>query len=74
MPDERYDWLCQHWKPPSTIPAYLSVVDIAGLVKGAHEGQVRHDLILHPQLLLMTGVVFSITGPWQCIFVQHQCL
>lgn len=40
VPDERYDWLCAHWKPPSTIPAYLSVVDIAGLVKGAHEGQV----------------------------------
>lgn len=39
VPDERYDWLCAHWKPPSTIPAYLSVVDIAGLVKGAHEGQ-----------------------------------
>ena len=40
VPDNRYDWLCAHWKPPSTIPAYLSVVDIAGLVKGAHEGQV----------------------------------
>lgn len=40
VPDSRYDWLCEHWKPPSTVPAYLSVVDIAGLVKGAHEGQV----------------------------------
>ncbi len=33
-------WLCDHWKPASTIPAYLHVVDIDGLVKGAHEGQV----------------------------------
>ncbi len=41
VPDERYDWLCEHWKPPSCVPAHLSVVDIAGLVKGAHEGQVR---------------------------------
>ena len=24
----------------SSVPAYLNVVDIAGLVKGAHEGQV----------------------------------
>ena len=40
VPDSRYDWLCEFWKPPSTIPAYLHVVDIAGLVKGAHEGQV----------------------------------
>ena len=41
VPDSRYDYLCEHWKPPSCIPAYLHVVDIAGLVKGAHEGQVR---------------------------------
>ena len=40
MPDARYDWLCEHWKPASQVPAYLHVVDIAGLVKGAHEGQV----------------------------------
>lgn len=41
VPDSRYDFLCEHWKPPSCVPAYLHVVDIAGLVKGAHEGQVR---------------------------------
>lgn len=40
VPDARYDWLCQYWKPASQIPAFLHVVDIAGLVKGAHEGQV----------------------------------
>ncbi|CAI8004194.1 Obg-like ATPase 1 [Geodia barretti] len=39
VPDSRYDFLCEHWKPPSCVPAYLHVVDIAGLVKGAHEGQ-----------------------------------
>lgn len=39
VPDSRYDWLCEHWKPPSCIPAYLHVVDIAGLVQGAHEGK-----------------------------------
>ena len=38
MPDERYDWLCQLWKPPSEHPAYLLVTDIAGLVRGAAEG------------------------------------
>ena len=41
VPDSRYDWLCEHWKPPSCIPAYLHVVDIAGLVQGAHEGKVN---------------------------------
>ncbi|XP_068184485.1 obg-like ATPase 1 isoform X3 [Antennarius striatus] len=39
IPDERYDFLCQFHKPASKIPAFLNVVDIAGLVKGAHSGQ-----------------------------------
>ncbi|MEQ2209152.1 Obg-like ATPase [Xenoophorus captivus] len=39
IPDERYDFLCQFHKPASKIPAFLNVVDIAGLVKGAHVGQ-----------------------------------
>eukprot|EP00798_Chlamydomonas_sp_ICE-L_P002411 gene2411-8724_t len=38
VPDERFDYLCDMFKPPSKIPAYLSIVDIAGLVKGAAEG------------------------------------
>ncbi|XP_063115388.1 obg-like ATPase 1 isoform X6 [Cavia porcellus] len=39
VPDERFDFLCQYHKPASKIPAFLNVVDIAGLVKGAHNGQ-----------------------------------
>ncbi|XP_034990988.1 obg-like ATPase 1 isoform X1 [Zootoca vivipara] len=39
VPDERFDFLCEYHKPPSKIPAFLNVVDIAGLVKGAHAGQ-----------------------------------
>lgn len=38
VPDKRYDWLCELWKPPSCIPAFLMVTDIAGLIKGASEG------------------------------------
>lgn len=38
MPDERFEWLCDLYKPASRVPAYLTVVDIAGLVKGAAEG------------------------------------
>ena len=38
VPDERYDFLCDMWKPPSEYPAYLHVTDIAGLVRGAAEG------------------------------------
>jgi len=39
VPDERWEWLVQHHKPASKVPAFLNVVDIAGLVKGASEGQ-----------------------------------
>ncbi|CAG5130717.1 unnamed protein product [Candidula unifasciata] len=39
VPDKRFDYLCQFYEPLSKVPAYLNVVDIAGLVKGAHEGK-----------------------------------
>lgn len=34
MSDSRFDWLCEHYKPVSKVPAFLNVTDIAGLVKG----------------------------------------
>jgi len=39
VPDKRWDFLCETYQPASKVPAFLNVVDIAGLVKGAHEGQ-----------------------------------
>ncbi|CAG9865024.1 unnamed protein product [Phyllotreta striolata] len=39
VPDERFDFLCDYFKPLSKVPAFLNIVDIAGLVKGASEGQ-----------------------------------
>ncbi|KAM5440743.1 Obg-like ATPase [Microsporum canis] len=38
VPDERYDWLCKHYKPKSEVPANLTVYDIAGLTRGASTG------------------------------------
>lgn len=38
VPDIRFDWLCSTYNPASKIPAYLSIIDIAGLVKGASSG------------------------------------
>merc|ERR1712179_12244 len=38
IPDKRWNFLCEHHKPAKEIPAFLNVVDIAGLVKSAHEG------------------------------------
>jgi len=38
VPDMRYNWLCDVWKPKSEVPALLFITDIAGLIKGASEG------------------------------------
>ncbi|KAI9695796.1 MAG: Obg-like ATPase [Candelina mexicana] len=38
VPDPRFDWLCQHYKPKSVVPANLTVYDIAGLTRGASTG------------------------------------
>ncbi|KAK7078841.1 Obg-like ATPase [Halocaridina rubra] len=39
VPDARFTYLCEFHKPASKVPAFLNVTDIAGLVKGASEGQ-----------------------------------
>ncbi|KAK2079432.1 Obg-like ATPase 1 [Prototheca wickerhamii] len=39
IPDERFTWLTELYKPKATFPAFLDIVDIAGLVKGAATGE-----------------------------------
>lgn len=39
MPDPRFDWLVEQHKPKSEVQPYLTVVDIAGLIKGASKGE-----------------------------------
>ncbi|KAL8272235.1 hypothetical protein Esti_003829 [Eimeria stiedai] len=39
VPDDRFKWLCGHFKPKSEVSATLSIFDIAGLVPGAHRGE-----------------------------------
>lgn len=38
IPDERFTWLVDKYKPKSEIPAFLTVIDIAGLTAGASTG------------------------------------
>lgn len=33
VPDERFKWLCELYKPKSEVSAFLEIVDIAGLVR-----------------------------------------
>ena len=35
---ERFEWLCEVYKPTNKVPAFLTCVDIAGLTKGASTG------------------------------------
>ena len=39
VPDQRFDWLCNYFHPASKVPAFLTVIDIAGLVRGASQGE-----------------------------------
>lgn len=38
VPDQRFEKLCEIYKPKSKVPATITITDIAGLVKGASEG------------------------------------
>lgn len=38
VPDERFDWLVEQYKPKNQVPAFLTVLDIAGLTAGASTG------------------------------------
>jgi obg-like ATPase 1 len=39
VPDQRFRWLCSVYNPASEVAPVLRITDIAGLVRGAHEGQ-----------------------------------
>jgi obg-like ATPase 1 len=38
VPDDRFLWLCDVYKPASKVPAFLTCIDIAGLTAGASTG------------------------------------
>lgn len=38
VPDDRFTWLVQQYKPKSEVPAFLTCIDIAGLTAGASTG------------------------------------
>ena len=71
MPDERFDYLCDKWKPPSKIPAYLHITDIAGLVKGAAEGAgLGNAFLSHIQVGARRAAASDERGN-QCLSLIH---
>lgn len=50
VPDQRFDWLVDHWKPASVVSAHLEIWDIAGLVKNASQGEgLGNNFLSHIQ-------------------------
>lgn len=50
VPDDRFNWLCDLYKPKSSVPAFLEIVDIAGLVRCAAGDD---------DLAILTGVIWT---------------
>ncbi|CAA0806434.1 GTP binding [Striga hermonthica] len=46
VPDEQFKWLCQLYKPKSEVSAFLDIIDLLGLVLGAHKGRGRGNNFL----------------------------
>jgi GTP-binding protein YchF len=46
VPDPRFDALCALYEPDSRVPATVDFVDIAGLVRGASQGEGRGNAFL----------------------------
>ncbi|KAI8901900.1 P-loop containing nucleoside triphosphate hydrolase protein [Globomyces pollinis-pini] len=61
VPDPRFDWLVDFYKPKSIIPAFLTVIDIAGLVKGAAEGQGLGNAFLS-HIIAVDGIFHLVRG------------
>eukprot|EP01122_Echinamoeba_exundans_P007606 TRINITY_DN2371_c1_g1_i1.p1 TRINITY_DN2371_c1_g1~~TRINITY_DN2371_c1_g1_i1.p1 ORF type:complete len:391 (+),score=141.73 TRINITY_DN2371_c1_g1_i1:109-1281(+) len=69
VPDERWDWLCDLYKPKSKVQAFLEIVDIAGLVKGASEGQGLGNAFLSH--IAAVDAIFHVTRVFEDDDVTH---
>jgi len=69
VPDDRFDHLCAAYKPKSRVAAALTVVDIAGLVKGASTGAGMGNAFLsHIQSI---DAIFHVVRGFDDEEIQH---
>ena len=72
MPDSRFDWLCEAYKPLSKVPAYLTIIDIAGLVKGASTGAgLGNNFLSH---IRAVDAIFHVVRILYCFKVSQKIL
>lgn len=76
IPDERFNWLVDLYKPKSIFPAFLEIVDIAGLVKGAAQGEGLGNAFLSHIMVRMGGAVKEAQEArtreqWRGAMLQH---
>lgn len=67
--DERFDWLCDLYKPKSRVPTTLEIIDIAGLVKGASEGLGKGNAFLSN--IQMVDGIFHVVRIFDDVEVVH---
>ncbi|KAJ0444600.1 putative GTP binding domain, P-loop containing nucleoside triphosphate hydrolase [Helianthus annuus] len=69
IPDERFYWLCQLFKPKSEVSAFLEIHDIAGLVKGVHEGQgLGNNFLSH---IRAVDGIFHVLRAFEDLDIKH---
>lgn len=69
VPDDRFDYLVSVFQPKSTVSAVLEITDIAGLVKGANEGQgLGNNFLSHIQAV---DAIYHVTRAFKDETIEH---
>lgn len=61
VPDERFDWLVEQHQPKSEVEPFFTVVDIAGLVRGASHGEGLGNAFLS-HIKAVDGIIHVMRG------------
>jgi obg-like ATPase 1 len=69
VPDERFDYLVNFHRPKSIIAAVLTIVDIAGLVKGASEGKGLGNAFLSN--IKAVDAIYHVVRAFKDVEIEH---